>query len=180
MKTLTALVALGAGMLALSCSHEKPAQKETAPIVLPAPPPAPQPAVIAPEEKLPVVGHEVARTESIFFDFDKSEIRVDAHEALQSIAIAFLAKPAEATLLVEGNCDERGTREYNDALGMRRANATRDYLVGLGVPISRISTVSHGEDRPIDLGHDEAAWARNRRADMKLNLEAEVGPVGVR
>ena len=178
MRRLLAFAALGAGALALSCSHEKPAQKETPTPVMQQP--APPPTVIPPEEKQPVVFREVERTESIFFDFDKSEIRDDAHQALASIAQAFLAKPADATLTIEGNCDERGTREYNQALGERRANAARDYLVGLGIPIARISTISHGEDRPIDPGHDEAAWARNRRGDLKLRLEPEVGPIGVR
>ena len=178
MRKLLALAALGAGALALSCSHEKPAQKETpAPVMQQ---PAPPPTVIPPEEKQPIVFHEVERTESIYFDFDKSEIRDDAHLALASIAQAFMAKPADAVLTIVGNCDERGTREYNQALGERRASAARDYLVELGIPIHRITTVSYGEDRPVALGHDEDSWARNRRADMNLRLEPEVGPIGVR
>jgi len=98
----------------------------------------------------------------IFFDFDKSEIRSDAVGTLERQA-AWLKQFPQVTILIEGHCDERGTREYNLALGERRANAHRDYLVGLGVAEGRVEITSYGKERPAVLGSNEAAWAQNRR-----------------
>jgi len=98
----------------------------------------------------------------IFFDFDKSEIRTDAVATLERQA-AWLQQFPQVTILIEGHADERGTREYNLALGERRANAHRDYLVGLGVAEGRIEITSYGKERPAVLGSNEAAWAQNRR-----------------
>ena len=78
-------------------------------------------------------------------------------------------KNKDANIIVEGHCDERGTTEYNLALGERRATETKKYLVELGVPEGRIKTISYGEERPLDPGHTEAAWAKNRRAQFVLN-----------
>lgn len=98
----------------------------------------------------------------IYFDFDKSNIRPDAREVLKANADYFL-KNGAAAIVIEGNCDERGTAEYNMALGQRRAQEAKKYLVNLGVKGSAIKTVSYGKERPIDPGHDEEAWAKNRR-----------------
>ncbi|MGV8057190.1 MAG: peptidoglycan-associated lipoprotein Pal [Smithellaceae bacterium] len=98
----------------------------------------------------------------IYFDFDKSNIRPDAREVLKANADYFL-KNSAATIVVEGHCDERGTAEYNMALGQRRAQEAKKYLVNLGVKGSAIKTISYGKERPLDAGHDEAAWAKNRR-----------------
>ncbi len=98
----------------------------------------------------------------IFFDFDKSEIRSDQVATLERQA-AWLNQFQQVTILIEGHADERGTREYNLALGERRANAHRDYLVGLGVDEGRIDITSYGKERPAVLGSNEAAWAQNRR-----------------
>jgi len=101
--------------------------------------------------------------EDIHFDFDQSFIREDAKPILASIAAAMkMNRPA--SLLIEGHCDERGTAEYNLALGERRAEATKKYLVSLGVAAASLSTVSFGEEKPVDPGHTEDAWAKNRRA----------------
>jgi peptidoglycan-associated lipoprotein len=105
--------------------------------------------------------------ENIRFDFDKSFIREDAKPILQAVA-DYLKKNPGAKILIEGHCDERGTSEYNMALGDRRAHAARKYLEALGVPRSRLSTISYGEERPLDPGHDEEAWAKNRRAAFVL------------
>ena len=86
---------------------------------------------------------------------------------LQSVAAA-LSADANAKLLIEGNCDERGTEEYNRSLGERRALAAREALAKLGVDPMRIRTISYGKDKPVDPGHDEAAWAKNRRDDFVL------------
>ncbi len=97
----------------------------------------------------------------VYFDLDQYEIRSDAMAVLDAQA-AWLQRYPSVQIRVEGNCDERGTREYNLALGARRANAVRDYLVSRGVSPSRISTISWGKERPIDPGTGEEAWARNR------------------
>ena len=105
--------------------------------------------------------------ENIHFDFDKSFIRDDAKPTLGKVA-AYLKKNPDAKLQIEGHCDERGTSEYNMALGQRRADSAKKYLVNLGVAGSRLSTISYGEERPADPGHNEGAWAKNRRAVFVL------------
>ncbi len=101
----------------------------------------------------------------IHFDFDKYEIRPTDGEILRENA-AFLKKNPEMKVQIEGHCDEKGTSEYNLALGERRANAARRYLVSLGISSNRLSTISYGEERPLDPGHSEEAWAKNRRAHI--------------
>jgi peptidoglycan-associated lipoprotein len=101
--------------------------------------------------------------DTIYFDTDQSNIDAQDGAALQAQAQWLARYPAKRATL-EGHCDERGTREYNLALGERRANAAKNYLVGLGVDASRVSTVSYGKERPLEMGSDEASWAKNRRA----------------
>lgn len=105
--------------------------------------------------------------EDIHFDFDKSFIREDAKPALQRVAEALKKSPG-ASVLIEGHCDERGTAEYNLALGERRAASAKSYLVSLGVKAGALSTVSFGEEKPLDPGHNEEAWAKNRRAHFVM------------
>ena len=105
---------------------------------------------------------------NIHFDFDKSSLRPEDRNILKGHA-EWLMKNKDANIIVEGHCDERGTTEYNLALGERRATETKKYLVELGVPEGRIKTISYGEERPLDPGHTEAAWAKNRRAQFVLN-----------
>jgi peptidoglycan-associated lipoprotein len=97
----------------------------------------------------------------VYFDTDMSSIREDGRATLAKQA-DWLKKYANYPILIEGKCDERGTREYNLALGERRANAVRQYLVAQGVPAARIKTISYGKERPEVVGSDEGAWARNR------------------
>jgi peptidoglycan-associated lipoprotein len=99
----------------------------------------------------------------IFFDTDKFDVDGEDQEVLRSQA-AWLAKYPSKRVTIEGHADERGTRDYNLALGERRANAAKNFLSSLGVDASRISTISYGKERPDALGSDEASWARNRRA----------------
>lgn len=99
----------------------------------------------------------------VFFDFDKSALREDGKGTLERQA-TWLAKYPQDNVQVAGNTDERGTEEYNIALGQRRASGARDYLVAKGVASARISTISYGKDRPVALGSDEAAWSQNRNA----------------
>ena len=99
----------------------------------------------------------------VFFALDKSNIRADQRPQLEKQA-AWLKKFPATQISIEGHADERGTREYNLALGERRANSARDFLVALGVNPGRIKTVSFGKERPVALGHEEASWRQNRRA----------------
>jgi peptidoglycan-associated lipoprotein len=106
---------------------------------------------------------------TIHFAFDSAVIRSSEQANLQSVAQQLNSNPADK-LLIEGNCDERGTEEYNRALGERRALAARQALRGLGVDPSRVRTMSYGKDKPANPGHDESAWAQNRRDDFVLLL----------
>jgi peptidoglycan-associated lipoprotein len=103
---------------------------------------------------------------TIYFDFDSSALRADAREGLQANA-AYLKSNASVAVVIEGNTDERGSSEYNLALGKRRAEAAYKYLIDLGIDASRLSTVSFGEEKPAVEGHNELAWAKNRRDDFK-------------
>ena len=102
-------------------------------------------------------------TDTVFFAFDSSALSAEARAALDTQA-AWLKNHDETNVIVQGYCDERGTREYNLALGERRANAVKQYLVAHGIAADRISVVSYGKERPAVLGDNEAAWAQNRRA----------------
>jgi peptidoglycan-associated lipoprotein len=126
---------------------------EVKPPVTPTPPVTPPVATPAVQIKL----------KDAYFDFDRSELKLEAREALTRDA-EYLMSNSGARVLIEGHCDERGTNEYNLALGDRRARAAMDFLVKYGVSASRIETISYGEERPFALGHDESAWWQNRRA----------------
>ena len=99
----------------------------------------------------------------VFFAFDSSALSNNAVEVLQT-QVEWLKKNENVDVIVQGYCDERGTREYNLALGERRANAVKQYLISQGIAADRISTISYGKERPAVLGNNEAAWAQNRRA----------------
>jgi peptidoglycan-associated lipoprotein len=104
----------------------------------------------------------------VYFEYDKSNIRPEYQPVLEGIS-RWMAAQADRQLLVEGHCDERGTDEYNLALGERRALAVRRYLVALGVAADRVHTISYGEEKPADPASTEAAWSRNRRAEFKVS-----------
>ena len=159
---LAASVAVGGLLMVTSCS-KKP--KPTTEIVKnePAPPPpAPQP------EPAPAVepAAEII-IEDVFFDYDKYNIRNDALSVMERNA-RVLSNNAGARVLLEGHCDERGTVEYNLALGDRRAQSAKNYLVQFGIDPSRLSTISFGEEKPFVEGHDEAAWSKNRRVHFVI------------
>ena len=105
--------------------------------------------------------------EAIYFDFDKSFIRLEYRPVLQEKA-AFLKDYPDMRVRIEGNCDERGTNEYNLALGDRRGSSAKNFLISLGIAADRIETISYGEERPRGLGHNEASWSQNRRDDFVL------------
>lgn len=174
-------------MLVAACHKNKP------PVVRPAPPPpttttgtkppAPpepvaEPTVVPPE---PVAEDKIAAAslddlnrnsplQPVFFELDSSDINSTGQAALESNA-ATLKKYPTWTVTIEGHCDERGTAEYNLALGERRAIAARTYLVSLGIAAERLRTVSYGKEFPFDPGHDEAAWAKNRRAHFVITAK---------
>ena len=148
-------------LLALPCCAGKKAIKS-------GPPPAPiaerEPAVSPPPAAEPALPIKVALAfEDIRFDYDQFTLRADAEAILARHAKVLLDRP-DVTIRIEGHCDERGTVEYNLALGARRAKAALDYLLAYGIPRDRMSTISYGKEKPLDQGHGEAAWARNRRA----------------
>jgi len=118
----------------------------------------------------------------VYFDFDKYDLRADAIVTLDQNAAA-LKERSGIHLIIEGHCDECGSEKYNLALGDRRAQAARKYLVARGVEVDRIDTISYGEERPFDPGHNEEAWAKNRRAHFvvrdgmsRANTSKATGP----
>jgi peptidoglycan-associated lipoprotein len=106
--------------------------------------------------------------EDINFDFDKALLSLEARRILDRKAV-WLNNNPEVVVTIEGHCDERGTSEYNVALGERRAFSAKDYLEGLGIDSGRLMTVTYGEEQPLDPGHDEDAWAKNRRAHFVIH-----------
>lgn len=132
-----------------------------------------EPAQAAPAvmEKAAVVPEAAAvMFENIRFDFDKYNLKPKAREVLDKLA-EFMNANKGATVLIEGHCDERGTTEYNLALGERRASSAAKYLIDLGIDKARISTISYGEEMPMDPGHNEEAWAKNRRDHFVITLK---------
>ena len=159
----TALIFASTAALA-ACSKKAPEQL----------PPAPQAEAtqgpVTPQDGSTALGTQAHFTNAvgatntvIYFDTDGYDIDGEDSNKLQTQARYFSQYP-NVSFTIEGHCDERGTRDYNLALGERRANAAKNYLVSLGIPASRIRTVSYGKERPVALGSDEAAWAENRRA----------------
>ena len=152
------LGALAAVALLAACSDETPAANTGAATGTGAAAVAPTGPVPGSEEDL------VANVgDRVFYDLDKSAL-TDQDKATLDRQAAWLAKYPQVSLLVAGNADERGTEEYNLALGNKRAAAARDYLVSKGVAASRLSTISYGKDKPTALGSNEQAWAQNRNA----------------
>ena len=154
---------LAALLVAVGCASRKqvttaqvepPPETTTAPETsLPPPPPPPK-----------TDDDSATRTalQDAFFDFDEAALRADAKTALENTA-KWMEKNS-GSVVVEGHCDERGSVEYNLALGERRAKAAKEFLVSYGIAANRLTTISYGKERPFDPGHDENAWAQNRRA----------------
>ena len=104
----------------------------------------------------------------VFVGYDSSDLDSDALELLQD-QVAWLKQNSDVTITIEGHCDERGTREYNLALGEKRAQAVKNYLIGLGINPDRVSTISYGKERPAVVGSNDGAWAQNRRSVTIVN-----------
>ncbi|MFA6470434.1 MAG: peptidoglycan-associated lipoprotein Pal [Candidatus Latescibacterota bacterium] len=171
---LVLALGLAVSLTSLNGCGKKPVPPAPAPVVAkeePKPAPAPAPAPVIPEppkkvEEAPQPPSNLAFT-TVYFDLDKSDIRADQTGTLNTDG-NLLNQWKTITVRLEGNCDERGTVEYNLALGQRRADSVKSYLVNYGISDSRITTVSYGEERPVDPGHSESAWAKNRRVDFAI------------
>jgi peptidoglycan-associated lipoprotein len=166
--TLCVLLALA--LFAVGCSKKAQEQPPTPPPAPPQETPTNTPTPTPPQETPPTpVPSRVSSSDfrPAFFDLDSYALRDDAREALDHDG-RLLRDNSDVRVTIEGHCDERGTVEYNQSLGERRAQAARDYLVAAGIDASRLQTLSYGKERPFDQGHDEAAWAKNRRAHLVM------------
>jgi peptidoglycan-associated lipoprotein len=158
-------IAVVIAMVAGACRKTGPqTQPEVKPAVEPEKPkPIEQPKVEEPVKKT----LQEAQFLTVYFDFDKYNLRPDAKSNLDS-NYQLLKTFSDVTVKIEGHCDERGTVEYNLSLGQKRAQSVQDYLTGLGISPSRITTISYGKERPAVQGSDEAAWAKNRRCEFRI------------
>jgi peptidoglycan-associated lipoprotein len=183
-RSVATVAVFGVLVFAGACHHNKPpVARPTPPTVAPpaptsaAPPTPPEPVVEnQPIPAEPKVNEDLlsgdldtinknSPFQPVFFALDSSEVDQPGQQALNTDA-AILKKYPTWVITLEGHCDERGTAEYNLALGERRAMAAKTYLVSLGIPTDRVRTVSYGKEFPFDPGHDEAAWSKNRRAQF--------------
>ncbi|WP_337185837.1 peptidoglycan-associated lipoprotein Pal [Phenylobacterium sp.] len=166
-----ALVATAVASLAACQSKPKPTYptEAPAPTAPTAPPAAPGPVTGQPTAPIPGSAQDfiVNVGDRVYFDTDRHDVRADAAPILDAQA-GWLRTYGSVRVRIEGNADERGTREYNLALGARRANAIRDYLVNRGVSSDRISTISFGKEQPIDTGTGEEAWQKNRNGRTSI------------
>jgi peptidoglycan-associated lipoprotein len=180
MPSKTSALFKGALILAATASLAACASKKTTPpgpapvapsqpTPQPARPNTPPPVAQRPTGPIPgsVEDFVVSAGDRVYFDTDQHTLRDDARGVLDKQA-TWLARYPQVTVRIEGNADERGTREYNLALGARRADSVREYLVGRGVAAGRVSTISYGKERPIDAGTGEEAWGKNRNAHTAL------------
>lgn len=162
MKAVTRTLMIATALIAVSaCSKKAPEELPPPPPSNNTPPPPPMPSGPVKGSQEDFLAH--VSSDRIFFDTDMSNIDAQDQATLQSQAQWLMANPG-VRVTIEGHCDERGTRDYNLALGEKRANAAKNYLASLGIDPSRMSTISYGKERPAALGSDESAWAQNRRA----------------
>ena len=164
------LIMIGAALILSACantgSDDGPAMSdpvESAPPPPPPPPPAPAPVDKTTQEYLSGIMGSMSEGDMVYFAYDRYDVDASARNILQ--AQANWMKGNNKNIIVEGHCDERGTREYNIALGDRRANAVKNYLVAMGVAASRIRTVSYGKERPVDMSNHD----KNRRGYTRVN-----------
>jgi peptidoglycan-associated lipoprotein len=160
---LALLLVMPGFLFTVSCQKKVQAQAPVMAPAAPAPKPAPAPAPAPAKLEVPAF-----MTERVYFDFDKSVLKLEAQALLKKKA-DWLKSNGATKLLIEGNCDERGTAEYNLALGERRAESAKKFLADLGIDAKRISTISYGEERPLDPRKKEEAWAKNRNAGFVIN-----------
>ncbi|MDP1826455.1 MAG: OmpA family protein [Archangium sp.] len=160
-------VSLGLAMTLMGCAHQQPvpvAAVEPAPPITAPPQVAVTPAPTAAPDGVTAL-EQALQNATAYFDFNGDQLSPQGMTALQRVG-EVLRKHPSLQIRVEGNCDERGTSEYNLALGQRRAEMAKKYLVALGVTPAQVDTLSYGAEKPADPGHTDEAWARNRRADV--------------
>lgn len=171
---LAPMMVLAFGMGCKSCKKKPPKTDAPGPVTLaPSKPATTTPAASQPSE--PAVPSkadmiQIPELKNVYFDFDKYNIREDQAKTVEASA-AWLKQHPKAIVRLEGHCDERGTEEYNVALGDRRSRSVKNQLVYLGIDANRLSTVSYGEMRPADPGHAEASWGKNRRVEFWVSPE---------
>jgi peptidoglycan-associated lipoprotein len=158
------IMTLAAVLVGVGCSHATPKPTQPASALATPTPSRPAPKREAADATPPSAQVENTAGNAIFFDLDSTILRDDARLTLQQVGKELAH--SKRVIRIEGNCDERGTTEYNLALGERRARAAKQYIERLGIPGRRISIVSYGSERPKSRGHDEASWAENRRDDF--------------
>jgi len=164
----------------VSCAPQKPSVREEKPRALPAETVEEETAYEEPIEEVEVIEEEIKALQSlekealkagaledVYFDFNRYNLKPEAQKKLQK-TYEWLSKYPNVKILIEGHCDERGTQEYNLALGERRAASVKKYLQSLGMDSNRMKTISYGEERPVDPRHNEEAWAKNRRAHITI------------
>ncbi|HET7548979.1 MAG TPA: peptidoglycan-associated lipoprotein Pal [Usitatibacter sp.] len=168
-------VYLGLAILAAACASETP--KSEAPVTEGGKATAPSTSqgtgsTSSPAQSADVQGNplhdpnNVLSKRSVYFDFDSNVVKDEFRPLVQAHA-RYMVEHRDSRVRIEGNCDERDSREYNLALGQRRAEAVKKIMTVLGAPDARIETISYGEEKPVAMGHDESSWAKNRRADIK-------------
>lgn len=182
------LVAAGCAKKNVAVAPPPPPPPVAPPAVAPKPAPAPapmaavqQPTPMTPAARIPSaatrarIDELLARIEDAYFDYNRASLRADALQALQADSTELrdiLKDYPDYKLTIEGHCDERGSAEYNVALGDKRAETAKDYLVQVGIPAAQLSIVSYGKERPVCQEHDEACWQRNRRIHIVAMAQA--------
>lgn len=177
----TGTLSLAALVLVVACSPKPkpepppPPPATPTPTVVtlePTPAPTPRPTPRSAEDDIKAMSLDRVSSylKPVFYDYDKADLRADSRDVLAANA-AWLKGHSSVLVTIEGHCDERGTAQYNLALGDRRANAAKEYLVSLGIEAGRVKTVSYGKERPFATGHDEDSWAKNRRGHFVVTAK---------
>jgi peptidoglycan-associated lipoprotein len=164
-KLLVFLLVMGLAVVVVGCGGKDAVEEPTTDIDAP-------PVIEPPVEEEPVVQEEPREVpmpvlDDVFFAFDKYNLTEESKRALEENAKE-LKRASEVTIVIEGHCDERGTKAYNLSLGEKRANSAKEYLVALGVQGARVAIISYGKERPFDPGHNETSWAKNRRGHFVI------------
>jgi peptidoglycan-associated lipoprotein len=168
---IIAIAAIGAGCASKETRDEAPVTDRSAGVTAPTAPTSPG-MTATPSRPTSVEGNplrdpnNILSKRSVYFDYDSNAVK-DEYRGVVQAHSRYLGDRRDTSIRIEGNADERGSREYNLALGQRRAEAVKKVMTVLGVSDGRIETTSYGEEKPAAMGHDEQAWAQNRRADIK-------------
>jgi len=166
-----AIAALAAGCASKEARQDAPVTDRSAGVTQPSPSASPGTST-RPSQQASIAGNplrdpsNILSKRSVFFDYDSNVVK-DEYRGMVQAHSRYLGEKRDSKIRIEGNCDERGSREYNLALGQKRAESVKKTMTVLGVGDGRIETISYGEEKPMSPGHDEQAWSQNRRADIK-------------